>query len=68
MLSDLLQVEKEEAKAVTTDDLFADPNKTIDDVIDSHPVVKKARETTENLERQLPRKTSSLVIQSSRMT
>jgi hypothetical protein len=38
---------------VTTDDLFADPAKAIDDVIESHPVVKKARETTENLERQL---------------
>lgn len=41
---------------VTADDLFADPAKAIDDVIDSHPVVKKARETTENLERQLAQK------------
>lgn len=40
---------------VTTDDLFADPAKAIDDVIESHPVVKKARETSENLERQLAR-------------
>lgn len=50
--------EKKEEKRpeVTTDDLFADPGKVIDDVIDSHPVVKKARETTENLERQLAQK------------
>lgn len=50
-------VEKaEERPSVTTDDLFADPAKAIDDVIESHPIVKKARETTENLERQLAHK------------
>lgn len=49
-------VEREERKQITTDDLFADPSKTIDEVIDSHPVVQKARETAENLERQLAQK------------
>ncbi len=48
-------VEKTEEKRheVTTDDLFADPNKALDDVIESHPAVKRARESAENLERQL---------------
>lgn len=45
--------EKQEKVPVTTDDLFADPDKAINDVIESHPLVKKARETSENLERQL---------------
>jgi hypothetical protein len=47
--------EKREEKRpeVTTDDLFADPAKAIDDVIESHPAVKRAREQSENLERQL---------------
>ena len=48
-------IEKVEEKRpeVTTDDLFADPAKAIDDVIESHPAVKRARESAENLERQL---------------
>lgn len=44
---------EEKRPEVTADDLFADPAKAIDDVIDSHPALKKARETSENLERQL---------------
>lgn len=47
---------EEKRPEITSDDLFADPGKTIDEVIESHPVVKKARESAENLERQLAQK------------
>lgn len=43
----------DERPAITTDDLIADPAKAIDNVIESHPAVKRARETSDNLERQL---------------
>lgn len=48
--------QKEERPTVTADDLFADPAKAIDDVVESHPAVKQARETAEYLERQLAQK------------
>lgn len=48
--------QKEERIPVTTDDLFSDPEKAIDAVIENHPVVKKARETSDNLEKQLAHK------------
>lgn len=38
---------------VTTEELLENPDKTLENAIDSHPAVKKARETAENLERQL---------------
>jgi hypothetical protein len=44
---------EEKRPDVTTDDLFANPAKAIDDVIESHPAVKKAREAADNLERQI---------------
>jgi hypothetical protein len=47
---------REEKPTITADDILADPAKAIDDVIESHPAFKKARETTENLERQLAQK------------
>lgn len=43
----------EPAKPVTPEDLLADPDKTINDVINAHPTVKHARDTADQLERQL---------------
>lgn len=38
---------------VTTEELLENPDKAIEEAIESHPTVKKARETADNLERQL---------------
>lgn len=51
------EVEKKERPVVNTDELLSDPNTTIDQAIDTHPAVQKARETAENLERQIAQKT-----------
>lgn len=59
MITSLLDVKpKEVAKQetrpeITADELLTDPNKTIDEAINSHPAVTKAREKSEDLERQL---------------
>lgn len=47
------QKPKEERPEVTTDALLANPGETLDSAIESHPAVKRAKETTEELERQL---------------
>lgn len=38
---------------VSTDDLLTDPDKAINEAIETHPAVKQARETADQLERQL---------------
>lgn len=51
-----LQTSKEPPKQrtpVTTEELLENPDKTLESAIEAHPAVKQARETAENLERQL---------------
>lgn len=51
-----LQTSKETPKErtpVTAEELLENPDKTLENAIESHPAVKQARETAENLERQL---------------
>jgi hypothetical protein len=61
----LLEVEpttkqtKEEVKPhkIETDELLTNPNEALDKVIETHPAVVKAKETAEELERQVAHKT-----------
>ena len=43
---------KEETKEIAPEDFFEDPNKAVHDLVEQHPAVKEARETTEQMRQQ----------------